>query len=96
MLAQGRVCGRQGPCARRCCPYPDWTFCACDRWPLPRFDHIYGVRRTAAGKVRRLDIILAPSEEFAMALVGWTGSRTYLRLLRQHAKDVGMYLNSHR
>ncbi|KAL6778106.1 hypothetical protein ACKKBG_A16945 [Auxenochlorella protothecoides x Auxenochlorella symbiontica] len=63
---------------------------------LDRFDHIYGVRRTAAGKVRRLDIILAPSEEFAMALVGWTGSRTYLRLLRQHAKDVGMYLNSHR
>lgn len=27
---------------------------------------------------------------------GWTGSRQYLRFMRQHAKDMGMFLSSHR
>ena len=43
-----------------------------------------------------MDVILAPCEEFAFALVGWIGSRTYLRFMRAHAKDLGMFLNSHR
>lgn len=51
---------------------------------------------TSSGKVRRLDIILVPPEELAMGLVGWIGSRTYLRFMRQHAKTLGMYANSHR
>ena len=29
-------------------------------------------------------------------MLGWTGSRQYLRFLRQHAVDLGMNLNSHR
>jgi hypothetical protein len=43
-----------------------------------------------------MDVILAPCEEFSFALVGWIGSRTYLRFMRAHAKDLGMFLNSHR
>lgn len=35
-----------------------------------RFDHIYGVFRTAAGRARRLDVIVCPPEEWAFALVG--------------------------
>lgn len=27
---------------------------------------------------------------------GWTGSRQYLRFMRQHVKDMGMFLSSHR
>lgn len=63
---------------------------------LHRFDHFYGMYWTSSGKVRRLDIILVPPEELAMGLVGWIGSRTYLRFMRQHAKTLGMYANSHR
>ena len=61
-----------------------------------RFDHIYGLGRTAAGAWRRLDVILVPPEEWAFGLLGWIGSRAYLRFQRQLAKDRGCYLNSHR
>jgi hypothetical protein len=61
-----------------------------------RFDHIFGNFRTAAGKVRRMDIIIAPAEEQPFCVLGWTGSRQYLRFLRQHAVDLRMHLNSHR
>ena len=61
-----------------------------------RHDHIFGNFRTADGKVRRIDIIIAPAEEQAFCVLGWTGSRQYLRFLRQHAVDRGMHLNSHR
>ncbi|KAL4428436.1 hypothetical protein ABPG75_002525 [Micractinium tetrahymenae] len=60
------------------------------------FDRIYGMYRTKRGKVRRLDVIICPPEEWAFGLVGWTGSRQYLRFMRQHAKDSGMFLSSHR
>ena len=46
--------------------------------------------------MRRIDIIIAPAEECAFCVLGWTGSRQYLRFLRQHAVDLGMALNSHR
>lgn len=62
----------------------------------PRFDHIFGVFKTRGGSVRRLDMVLVPWDEWAFALVGWVGSRTFLRFLRQHARDLGMQLNSHR
>ncbi|CAK0786589.1 hypothetical protein CVIRNUC_009803 [Coccomyxa viridis] len=61
-----------------------------------RHDHIFGNFRTADGRVRRIDIIIAPAEECAFCVLGWTGSRQYLRFLRQHAVDLGMALNSHR
>ncbi|PRW44242.1 DNA polymerase lambda [Chlorella sorokiniana] len=63
---------------------------------LDRFDHIYGIARLDSGKAQRMDIIICPHEEWAFALVGWIGSRTFLRFMRQHAKDCGMYLTSHR
>ncbi|KAL4439228.1 hypothetical protein ABPG77_004130 [Micractinium sp. CCAP 211/92] len=66
------------------------------RETMDKFDHIYGVYRTLAGKLRRLDVILCPPDEWALALVGWTGSRQYLRFMRQHVKDMGMFLSSHR
>jgi hypothetical protein len=60
-----------------------------------RFDHIYGIYRTTAGRVRRIDIIAVPPSEWAFALVGWIGSRQFNRLMRQHAHDLGMRLSSH-
>jgi hypothetical protein len=61
-----------------------------------RFDHIFGNFRTAAGRVRRLDVIIAPADEAAFCVLGWSGSRQWLRFLRQYAMDLGMHLNSHR
>ena len=61
-----------------------------------RFDHIFGNFRTEAGHVRRLDVIIAPAEEQHFCVLGWSGSRQYLRFLRQWAVDLGMHLNSHR
>ena len=69
--------------------------CSCVRAPC-RFDHIFGNFRTAAGRVRRLDVIIAPHDEAAFCVLGWSGSRQYLRFLRQYAVDLGMHLNSHR
>lgn len=62
---------------------------------LDKFDHIYGIAKTSTGRFRRMDIIIIPPEEWGFAELGWTGSRTFLRFLRQHAKDLGMFLNSH-
>lgn len=62
-----------------------------------RFDHIFGNFRTRAGRYRRIDLIISPYEEYPFCLMGWTGSRQYLRFVRQYAKDIkGMNLNSHR
>ncbi|KAI3428493.1 hypothetical protein D9Q98_007318 [Chlorella vulgaris] len=63
---------------------------------MDRFDHIYSIYRTTTGKCRRIDIICVPPEEFPFAVLGWTGSRTYLRLMRDYAKDRGLVLTSHR
>ena len=49
-----------------------------------------------SGKVRRMDLIITPHEEYPFCLLGWTGSKQYLRFLRQHAGNCNMYLNSHR
>lgn len=49
-----------------------------------------------SGKVRRMDLIICPFEEYPFCLLGWTGSKQYLRFLRQHAGNCNMYLNSHR
>ena len=62
---------------------------------LDRFDHYYGICKSCSGKYRRLDVIICPPEEWGFAYLGWVGSRSYLRFMRQHAKDRGMFLNSH-
>ncbi len=46
---------------------------------MDRFDHIYGVFITSGGRRRRLDVILVPPQQWWFALVGWTGSKQYLR-----------------
>ena len=38
---------------------------------VDRFDHLFGMFRTAAGKVRRLDLIFVPKPEFAFGYLGW-------------------------
>jgi len=35
---------------------------------------------------RRVDIVVAPPEQWAFALLGWTGSKQYNRFLRQYAR----------
>lgn len=42
-----------------------------------------------------MDVILVPWASMPMALVGWTGSKAWLRFMRQHASNCGMLLNSH-
>ena len=51
--------------------------------------------RTSENKVRRMDIIICPAEEWGFASLGWIGSRTFLRFQRLYAKELGMFLNSH-
>ena len=68
----------------------------CENCVSRRHDHFFGNFRTAAGKIRRIDVIITPAEEQAFCVLGWTGSRQYLRFLRQHVVDLGMNLNSHR
>ncbi|KAG7674938.1 hypothetical protein Ndes2437B_g00115 [Nannochloris sp. 'desiccata'] len=63
---------------------------------LDKFDHIYGnCTVPATGRVKRIDIIICPAEEWGFAFLGWVGSRTFLRMQRNFAKDLGMFLNSH-
>ena len=40
------------------------------RWAMRRFDHLFGMFRTGAGAVRRLDVILATYEERAFCILG--------------------------
>ena len=66
-----------------------------DRHQMDRYDHIYGIYLNSEGKKRRMDLILVPWSYWPYALVGWTGSKQYLRFMRQHAGNCGMFLNSH-
>ena len=45
---------------------------------------------------RRVDLIFTIPAELPFCLLGWTGSRQYMRFLRSHADQRGMKLNSHR
>ena len=59
------------------------------------YDKIFGVFRAQEGKWRRLDVVFVPRDAFPFALIGWTGSKCFNRLLRNHALNRGMFLNSH-
>ena len=39
-------------------------------WAMRRFDHLFGMFRTEAGAVRRLDVIIATFEERAFCILG--------------------------
>eukprot|EP00854_Cymbomonas_tetramitiformis_P024548 gene24548-29861_t len=46
------------------------------------FDHFFGIFHTSEGGksgMCRADVVMVPPDEWAFALVGWTGSRTYNR-----------------
>lgn len=62
---------------------------------MDHYDHIWGIYITPAGRRRRIDLMFIPPHSWIMALVGWTGSKQYLRFMRQHAGNIGMHLNSH-
>jgi hypothetical protein len=62
---------------------------------MDSYDHVWGIFITAAGKRRRLDVMIIPPDMWPYALLGWSGSKQYLRFLRQHAGNIGMNLNSH-
>ena len=58
-------------------------------------DKAYGIWRNAAGRHRRLDIVVvAFPDELAFARLTWTGSRTLNRLLRHRAIHLGLHLTA--
>lgn len=59
-------------------------------------DKVFGVWRSAVGRHHRIDIIVNSfPEELPFTLLGWTGSRLLNRMMRQRAKELGLYLSSH-
>ena len=68
-----------------------WT----DKQQMDAYDHIWGIFITAAGRRRRCDVMLIPPAMWPFALLGWSGSKQYLRFMRQHAGNCGMNMNSH-
>ncbi|KAF6250979.1 hypothetical protein COO60DRAFT_1705216 [Scenedesmus sp. NREL 46B-D3] len=62
---------------------------------MDHYDHLWCIHISPAGRRRRWDLMFVPSCYWAMAVVGWSGSKQYLRFMRQHAGNCGMSLNSH-
>eukprot|EP00198_Chlamydomonas_reinhardtii_P000551 XP_001689886.1 predicted protein [Chlamydomonas reinhardtii] len=61
----------------------------CDE-QMDRYDHLWAVWVTGAGRRRRVDVVLVPYDSsWPYAVAGWTGSRQYLRFMRQHALNCG-------
>ena len=81
-------CQQALDCLHRLCP------AACSS--VKPQGHLFGVFKTAAGRWRRMDVIMCAFEEHSFCVLGWTGSRQWLRFLRNHAAKRGMLLNSHR
>jgi DNA polymerase/3'-5' exonuclease PolX len=47
------------------------------------------------GVPRRLDILICPNEEYAYALLYFTGSQQFNIAFRQHALEMGYTMNEH-
>ncbi|KXZ56529.1 hypothetical protein GPECTOR_1g475 [Gonium pectorale] len=58
-------------------------------------DHVFGVFRTSAGRLKRLDIILCAHPWLPHALLGWSGSTMFLRLLHTHSAHRGLRMTKH-
>ncbi|KAG2442700.1 hypothetical protein HXX76_002783 [Chlamydomonas incerta] len=58
-------------------------------------DHVFGVFRTAAGALKRLDLIFVLRPWLPHALVGWSGSTQFLRFLGQWASSRGLHRSNH-
>lgn len=61
---------------------PDAVLTAWQRAFSCSYDHIYGLYITRSGRRRRMDIIVVPPHMWVFALLGWTGSKQWLRFLR--------------
>ena len=48
------------------------------------------------GKARRLDLLMTPDEEYAYAILYFTGSDRFNVAFRQYALDKGYTLNEHK
>lgn len=53
------------------------------------------ISRMYQGKARRLDLLMTPDEEYAYAILYFTGSDRFNVAFRQHALDKGYTLNEH-
>jgi DNA polymerase/3'-5' exonuclease PolX len=53
------------------------------RYNIDKFDKAFGVWITKAGLRRRIDIVMVPPEQWAYALIGWTGSIMLNRFMRR-------------
>lgn len=60
-------------------------------------DKVFGIWRSASTKKHhRIDIVVSSfPEEYPFVMLGWTGSRLLNRMMRQRAKDMGLFLSSH-
>ena len=60
-------------------------------------DKVFGIWRSASTKRHhRIDIIVSSfPEEYPFVMLGWTGSRLLNRMMRQRAKDMGLFLSAH-
>ena len=53
------------------------------------------ISRIPGGKARRLDLLMTPDEEYAYAILYFTGSDRFNVAFRQHALETGYTLNEH-
>lgn len=53
------------------------------------------ISRLPSGKARRLDLLMTPDDEYAYALLYFTGSDRFNVAFRQHALQMGYTLNEH-
>jgi DNA polymerase beta len=53
------------------------------------------ISRMYKGKARRLDLLMTPDEEYAYAILYFTGSDRFNVAFRQYALDMGYTLNEH-
>ena len=59
-------------------------------------DKVFGLWRRDDGRLHRIDIIVNSfPDEWPFTLLGWTGSRLLNRMLRQRAKELGLFLSAH-
>lgn len=54
-----------------------------------------GISRVPGARARRLDILVTPKEQYAYALLYFTGSQKFNIAMRKHALDRGYTMNEH-
>ncbi|XP_033122379.1 DNA-directed DNA/RNA polymerase mu-like isoform X2 [Anneissia japonica] len=58
--------------------------------------HLKSTDIVNGGVARRVDLIMVPASQYPYALLGWTGSRMFIRSIRDYSrKEMNMILTSH-